>query len=195
MLTNAFLSACIGPVIDIQMNPTALKAERFTMKQSELPFTLDACVYDVAIVIRPATHFRNSVCVDNIDVAKYLQALPFHDSALLAAISSLPCHDSLKSTLAHQIALEADHTAEGANLGFNSLFMQCKPFSNFLFAEIHQLCFGGRLRAVALATTDGLSTFNSPALLTYQPIYVPCGEITLGRIFNVLGATMDGWFH
>ena len=195
MSINGYLSAVLGPVIDIQCNPTSYKAERFTMRQLGLSFTLQACVYDACIVLRPSTHFRNSTRISNPSIAAYLQALPFNDSVLMAAVSSLPCSLPLKSHLVKHIMDEADASSEEALYGFASLFMQCKAYSNFCFAEIHQLCFGGRYRAVALASTDGLSTSNSPALLTFQPIYVPCGSVTLGRIFNVLGATMDGWFQ
>ncbi len=47
------------------------------------------------------------------------------------------------------------------------------------------------VRCVALSSTDGLVR-GMPALDTGAPIKVPVGERTLGRIFNLLGETIDG---
>src|SRR3954468_10420811 len=48
----------------------------------------------------------------------------------------------------------------------------------------------GRVRAVAMDTTDGLSR-GMEVVDTGGPITVPVGDITLGRIFNLLGETID----
>jgi len=42
-----------------------------------------------------------------------------------------------------------------------------------------------------LGTTDGLSTTTSGFFISYQPIVVPVGSITLGRILNVTGSVLD----
>jgi F-type H+-transporting ATPase subunit beta len=47
------------------------------------------------------------------------------------------------------------------------------------------------VRTVAMDATDGLQR-GSPARATGSPIMVPVGAGTLGRIFNVLGAPVDG---
>jgi F-type H+-transporting ATPase subunit beta len=47
------------------------------------------------------------------------------------------------------------------------------------------------VRCVALASTDGLVR-GMPALDTGAPISVPVGEHCLGRVFNLLGDTIDG---
>ncbi|HLU09983.1 MAG TPA: F0F1 ATP synthase subunit beta [Oceanobacillus sp.] len=46
------------------------------------------------------------------------------------------------------------------------------------------------VRTVAMDTTDGLQR-GVPAYATGQPITVPVGEASLGRIFNVLGRPVD----
>src|SRR3712207_8460583 len=46
------------------------------------------------------------------------------------------------------------------------------------------------VRAVAMGTTDGLKR-GTEARDTGAPISVPVGEVTLGRIFNVLGQPID----
>jgi F-type H+-transporting ATPase subunit beta len=59
-----------------------------------------------------------------------------------------------------------------------------------LVAEVQQLLGDDRVRAVAFDTTDGLAR-GTEVRDTGAPISVPVGEPTLGRIFNVLGDTID----
>jgi len=58
-------------------------------------------------------------------------------------------------------------------------------------AEVQQLLGGNVVRAVALNATDGLMR-GMTAADTGAALTVPVGEITLGRIFNVLGEPCDG---
>jgi F-type H+-transporting ATPase subunit beta len=59
-----------------------------------------------------------------------------------------------------------------------------------LVAEVQQHLGDGRIRAIAMDATDGLSR-GLEVTDTGGPISVPVGEATLGRIFNVLGETID----
>ncbi|MCZ6727359.1 MAG: F0F1 ATP synthase subunit beta [Acidobacteria bacterium] len=59
-----------------------------------------------------------------------------------------------------------------------------------LWCEVAQHLGGGRVRAVALDSTDGLRR-GAEILDTGGPITVPVGEETLGRVFNLLGETID----
>ncbi len=65
-----------------------------------------------------------------------------------------------------------------------------RPDGSTLVAEVQQHLGDDKVRAVAMDTTDGLSR-GSDAVDTGGPISVPVGEQTLGRIFNVLGQTID----
>jgi len=65
-----------------------------------------------------------------------------------------------------------------------------RPDGTTLVAEVQQHLGDDKVRAVALDTTDGLSR-GSDAVDTGGPISVPVGDQTLGRIFNVLGETID----
>jgi F-type H+/Na+-transporting ATPase subunit beta len=56
--------------------------------------------------------------------------------------------------------------------------------------EVQQLLGGNQVRAVAMSTTDGLVR-GMAVNDTGAPIMVPVGPATLGRIFNVLGETVD----
>jgi F-type H+/Na+-transporting ATPase subunit beta len=59
-----------------------------------------------------------------------------------------------------------------------------------LVAEVQQHLGGGVVKAVAMSTTDGLRR-GMQAHDTGQPISVPVGPSTLGRVFNVLGDPID----
>jgi F-type H+/Na+-transporting ATPase subunit beta len=59
-----------------------------------------------------------------------------------------------------------------------------------LVAEVQQHLGDDRVRAVAFDTTDGLAR-GVAVVDTGAPISVPVGERCLGRIFNVLGDTID----
>ncbi len=59
-----------------------------------------------------------------------------------------------------------------------------------LTAEVMQHIGENTVRAVAMSSTDGLVR-GMDAVNTGSPIKVPVGEGTLGRVFNVLGETVD----
>ncbi|MFO0702976.1 MAG: F0F1 ATP synthase subunit beta [Candidatus Andersenbacteria bacterium] len=60
-----------------------------------------------------------------------------------------------------------------------------------LVLEVQQHLGGGRVRTVALGATDGLAR-DAKVTNTGAPISVPVGEVTMGRMFNVLGEPIDG---
>ena len=60
-----------------------------------------------------------------------------------------------------------------------------------LTGEVQQHLGGNRVRCVALGSTDGLVR-GMPVLDTGNPVSVPVGKGTLGRVFNLLGDPIDG---
>jgi F-type H+/Na+-transporting ATPase subunit beta len=60
-----------------------------------------------------------------------------------------------------------------------------------LILEVEQHIGAGRVRTIAMDTTDGL-TRGLPVINTGEPISVPVGKETLGRMFNVTGDEIDG---
>jgi F-type H+/Na+-transporting ATPase subunit beta len=62
--------------------------------------------------------------------------------------------------------------------------------AEWLVCEVQQHLGDDRVRAVAMDTTDGLAR-GMEIEDTGAPITVPVGEMTLGRIFNVLGDVID----
>ena len=59
-----------------------------------------------------------------------------------------------------------------------------------LVVEVQQHLGDDRVRAVAMDTTDGLAR-GVEVVDTGEPMTVPVGEATLGRLINVLGETID----
>ncbi len=60
-----------------------------------------------------------------------------------------------------------------------------------VIAEVQQHLGDDTVRAVAMDSTDGIPR-GADVIDTGAPITVPVGEATLGRLFNVLGDTIDG---
>jgi F-type H+/Na+-transporting ATPase subunit beta len=61
---------------------------------------------------------------------------------------------------------------------------------DMLVCEVQQHLGNDQVRAVAMSTTDGLRR-GLKAIDTGQPIAVPVGPETLGRVFNVVGEPID----
>ncbi|MFO0932786.1 MAG: F0F1 ATP synthase subunit beta [Planctomycetota bacterium] len=59
-----------------------------------------------------------------------------------------------------------------------------------LVGEVQQHLGGGRVRAVSLGSTDGMVR-GQDVTDTGKPVAVPVGEGCLGRVFNVIGDTID----
>ncbi|MEC9091132.1 MAG: F0F1 ATP synthase subunit beta [Planctomycetota bacterium] len=60
-----------------------------------------------------------------------------------------------------------------------------------LTGEIAKHLGGGRVRCVALGSTDGLRR-GAECVDTGGPVSVPVGDATLGRVFNMKGEVIDG---
>jgi F-type H+-transporting ATPase subunit beta len=71
-------------------------------------------------------------------------------------------------------ALEIDRGAEGV-----------------LVLEVQQHLGEGRVRAIAMDTTDGIQR-GTPVVNTGRPIAMPVGPEIRGRLFNVVGKAIDG---
>jgi F-type H+/Na+-transporting ATPase subunit beta len=78
-------------------------------------------------------------------------------------------------------AAAAEEEVEGVSSGAGEGVLVC---------EVQQHLGDDRVRAVAMDTTDGLAR-GTEVIDTGGPITVPVGEVTLGRIFNLLGEPID----
>jgi F-type H+-transporting ATPase subunit beta len=66
-----------------------------------------------------------------------------------------------------------------------------RPGQDPLVCEVQQHLGNNWVRSVAMSTTDGLAR-GTAAVDSGGPITVPVGEVTLGRVFDVLGRPIDG---
>ncbi len=75
---------------------------------------------------------------------------------------------------------------------YNAIEIKAKtPFGDMdLIGEVASHLGGGKVRAVALGSTDGLSR-GMTCVDTGGPVTVPVGEPVLGRVFNLLGKAID----
>jgi F-type H+-transporting ATPase subunit beta len=76
---------------------------------------------------------------------------------------------------------------------YNAVLIQSehKGISLDLTGEVQQHLGGGRVRCIALGSTDGMMR-GQDVVDTGSPVTVPVGEETLGRVFNLLGEPVDG---
>ena len=74
----------------------------------------------------------------------------------------------------------------------NALYIdkEVEGIQKHVVCEVQQHLGGGRVRAIALESTDGISRGGN-IIDTGKHIMVPVGNETIGRIFNVLGKTVD----
>ena len=154
-------------------------------------------VYDSILIIRPSINLRDGSKASNslVNHATYLSQLPFNGSMVLAFLNLVPFYLDLEGyfdTTYDELYSMVNNTTL---LGYTALFTLSKSYYNYLATEVNQLCYGGVLRSVALGPTDGLSTWNVTFTNIYQPVTIPVGRLTLGRIFNVTGSAIDGYIE
>jgi F-type H+-transporting ATPase subunit beta len=73
----------------------------------------------------------------------------------------------------------------------SSALLLRRPGREDLVLEVQEHVDPQTVRCIAMSSTSGLSR-GMKVLDTGQPIQVPVGEATLGRLFNVLGQPIDG---
>jgi hypothetical protein len=193
------VSSCVGPVLDVSMNSKLFVQQRYTAECFKLDIFLPS-VYDALFIIRSSLNLRDGTVVKCPYIGQYLSSVPFNDSYLLSLVHLVPADYSLitadHSFYFTEISQEIlDTNARDVLLGLASLFFIVKSYSNSLVAELSQLCYASVLRSVALGSTDGLCTWMCACLLGLQPVLVPAGRISLGRIFNVVGAVIDRYLE
>ncbi|NOT02596.1 MAG: F0F1 ATP synthase subunit beta [Phycisphaerales bacterium] len=93
--------------------------------------------------------------------------------------------------------LDAEFSGDALPAIYNALKVEVprkigeRQVKETLWCEVATHLGGGRVRAIALGSTDGLAR-GVDILDTGAPVQVPVGEVTLGRVFNLVGETIDG---
>lgn len=203
MLNHGCVCSCVGPIIDAQMKCKVFTLEKFMIIQIILDSNILQnvflpSVYDALLILRPSCNFRDGIVIKNYtaNFRQYFIELPFHDAYLFGLIHLIPANYSLHLAGIYSGLLSElnDINLNTIVLGFAPVFLFIKSYASCLVAELSQLCYKGVLRRIALGSTDALSTWRCPFLLQLQPVIVPVGRITLGRIFSVVGSIIDP-FH
>ena len=73
---------------------------------------------------------------------------------------------------------------------YNALQIQKTGINEIIIAEVQYLIGENKARAICMTSTDGLKR-GDVVIDTGKAISVPVGKKTLGRIFNILGETVD----
>jgi F-type H+-transporting ATPase subunit beta len=183
------------------VNSNLFYQERYTAEYFSLEMFLPS-VYDSLLVLRSSSNLRDGTVVKCPHIGQYLASVPFNDSYLFSLLHLVPVDYSLL-TASHsdsfyytEVSQEVlDINAREVLLALASVFLIAKSYSNCLIAELSQLCYAGVVRSVALGSTDGLCTWMCTCLLGLQPVIVPAGRMSLGRIFNVVGAVIDRYLE
>merc|ERR1711920_1130146 len=155
------------------------------------------CIYDSLLLIRPECSFREGIRIQNRLTSKrrFYEELNKEESLAhgIMACNKL-AYTKLKTSERQGIKNEilANSQSETA-IGLASALILVKAYANWLIVEVNQICYGGIVRTIALGFTEGISSWKVESLCTFQPLVVPVGRSTLGRLFNVLGATIDSY--
>ena len=93
--------------------------------------------------------------------------------------------------------LDAEFSEDALPQIYNALQLQVlrkvgeREHTETLWCEVAQHLGGGRVRAIALGSTDGVQR-GIEITDTGSPVLVPVGKATLGRVFNLIGEPIDG---
>ena len=156
-------------------------------------------IYDVVLVVRPAVHFREGITLSNTarHLTKFLACLPHRESLLIALVHVYQLGNSseISEVLREASDESADLSQNGLIESLSSVFLFVRAYANWCCVEVSQVGFGGKLRGISLGITEGLSSWRVTSYFTYQPLIVPVGRAVLGRLFNVLGSTIDPYLE
>jgi F-type H+-transporting ATPase subunit beta len=99
--------------------------------------------------------------------------------------------DKQQGTITQVIGAVVDVAFEGSLPPIYSALRVERKDRPALILEVEQHIGGGKVRTVAMDSTDGLKR-GVPVMDTGAPVSVPVGKETLGRMLNVTGDPMDG---
>merc|ERR1712060_916084 len=191
-------SYCVGPVVDISMSSQNHEIYQLQALWVSLGLTKNLglpCIYDSLLLIRPNCSFREGIMMKNKLGAKrkFFEEISKEESPIMGIMAQ---NKGLYSELNSNQILKNEilsNSLTGTALGLASALILVKAYANWLLVEVNQICYGGILRTIALGFTEGISSWKVETLCTFQPLVVPVGRSTLGRLFNVLGATIDAY--
>jgi F-type H+-transporting ATPase subunit beta len=157
-------------------------------------------VLDSSLLLRPSSYIRNGVSVSGSKLSAlrdFVGYIPACECVMQACIDMMPVaynSEQTKKRIASIIAREKSYMKMNQiSTGLVAAYLCVKSFANWLCVEITQICLGGVFRGISLGCTEGLHTWQVKSLIIWQPVVVPVGRSVLGRLFNVLGSTVDAY--
>jgi F-type H+-transporting ATPase subunit beta len=208
-MCSGTVTSVLGPVIEVQVLYTAGIRERYTSSAlSSAGYSPNrnlyyVSVYDSMVVYRPSVSFRDGTLVSNGMSAgpQILYEIPYADTYHMSIYHLLPLAYSESTAWHRWFTCELDaygNTSQPAYAlpgdvlgGYTSMYLAVKHYSNILIAEVSSQGYGGILKAISLGPTEGISTWRSVVTVMLQPVVVLTGTVSLGRIYNVVGAVVD----
>ena len=196
-----FVSSCVNPIVDIVVSSSTKKTggSKLLNLMGLTNSSFRPGIYDIVLVIRPAVHFREGISLSNTSrhLTKFLACLPQRESLLIALVHvyQLGNSNEISEVLREASEESLDLSNNGLIESLSSVFLFVRAYANWCCVEVSQVGFGGKLRGISLGITEGLSSWRVTTYFTYQPLIVPVGRAVLGRLFNVLGSTIDPYLE
>ena len=196
-----FVSSCVNPIVDIVVSSSAKKTggSKLLNLMGLTNSSFKPGIYDIVLVVRPAVHFREGITLSNTSrhLSKFLACLPQRESLLIALVHvyQLGSSNEMAEVLREASEESLDLSNNGLIESLSSVFLFVRAYANWCCVEVSQVGFGGKLRGISLGITEGLSSWRVTSYFTYQPLIVPVGRAVLGRLFNVLGSTIDPYLE
>merc|ERR1712203_1338055 len=195
-----FVSSCVGPVVDISMSTQNHAIYQLQSLWVSLGLSENlglSCIYDALLLIRPECSFREGIMMRNRLAAKrkFYEALGREESLVLGLMAQQKLsYSKLKTSEILKIKdeIRANLETETAG-GLAAALILVKTYINWLVVEVNQICYGGTTQTIILGFTEGISSWKVESLCTFRSLVVPVGRSTLGRLFSVLGATIDAY--
>jgi len=131
-----------------------------------------------------------------VDQSLSLKSITYSDSIGQALLALVPSNYDLSYQVlvsVVEVMFRSDLVSHCVSRGYAALFLLVKAYANWLIVEVSQISIGGVIRSIALGTTDGLTTWQVFIQPIYQAVSLLVGKSTLGRIFNVVGSSIDGY--
>ena len=153
-------------------------------------------VYDAVYLYRPLVSLSNgSVVETNFAGVKELFNLDRFTtlSSTIHSCLAVPAANYKKPEYRELLKLELSQPRQVTMTALAAFGLFTKSYFNMLVAEVQQVNYGGSLRAVALATTDGLDLVSTFGYYSFQSLTVPVGKVAQGRILNCVGAPFDAY--
>ena len=202
-MRHGFVSSCIGPVVDIVVFEGLFSYEQIFIASFSFSFYLNLnlysmCIYDSVVLLKLSTFLRRGFSVPNNlgGLNSFMSFILYTDSLILFFgrfwISKLFCNKGEFFYFSDILFSEFNYLFQlDLLVGFGVLYTVVRAYFNLVTCEISQLCTGGIIRCVSFGLTEGINSSGTGSLFSNQPVVMPSGRSSLGRIFNVTGASLD----